>query len=71
MMEWFLVVSVYACSGGADTDIYLHGNCRLQEVRLQMPSQEVCEEVRRLNSGTPGGECWARRVEPKDNPRAR
>jgi hypothetical protein len=37
---WFLIVPVYNC-----------GECKERQMRIIMPSVEVCREVRDLNSG--------------------
>ena len=58
-MDWFLVVLLSSCYGiGGDPGI-VPGACHSQEVRLQMPSHDVCEEVKTIN-GAAVGECWAR-----------
>lgn len=54
-MEWFLVVALMTCSGAN-----ANGFCSPQEVRISMPSEEMCEKVKALNATYPSVECWAR-----------
>lgn len=58
MMKWFLVIWV---STGTSFGMSLASGS--VSTQLEMPSQEVCQQVRDLNKGY--AECWAKPAEKK------
>jgi hypothetical protein len=51
-MKWFLIMYVYACGSGQQGNIVITPSCENREVRLEMPSIEVCRLVRASNKGS-------------------
>lgn len=58
-MKWFLIGYV-SFSGGGDPGIMPGYVASFREVRIEMPSQEVCEQIKTLNKFSTF-ECWAKR----------
>lgn len=56
-MKWFLVIWVATGGGFWTGEMFSSGSVKTQ---LEMPSQEICEQVRALNHE--GAECWAKRL---------
>lgn len=51
-MKWFLLMYVYACgTGSTGSGISISPACENREVRIAMPSIEVCRLVRGVNEG--------------------
>lgn len=51
-MQWFLVLSLYTCNGGGPDPGIVPGNCYNREVRVQMPSLEICRQARAVNQNS-------------------
>ena len=60
-MKWYLVVWAYLAAGGGDPGIIQGYVAPTQRVEIEMPSQEICESIAKLNANNfRSGECWAR-----------
>lgn len=60
MLKWFLIVTLGHCSNGQPFCDPMPGSgisIVLDHIEVAMPSQEVCEQIRKLQQGTV--ECWA------------
>ena len=53
-MKWYLILQIYSCTGGGIDPGIVPGACGNREVRVEMPSIEVCRAVRAVN---PSSKC--------------
>lgn len=51
-MKWYLLMYLYSCAGGGIDPGIVPGNCGNREVRIEMPSIEICRQVRGVNNGS-------------------
>lgn len=54
-MKWFLVLYIFQCTSAVETDL---SKCPSQLNLLKMPSKEICEQIKNMNSTL--FECWAK-----------